>query len=273
MTRIMYDSTAVPDCPSDGDIYAGYVDGSWADYDDMVRLHPGKRYVRISVNAFGPAADVLDIENGDATPNQAPGWVNRQHSNNVPLPACYCNRGNEDEVAAALEAAHVPTDAAALIVATLDGTETGPVTVRGYRVVACQNRGTAQTGGHYDASVVYADDWMPTTAAPLPQFQPQTVGDLDMATVKQQAITIGINQNGEGFADVAVPFAKVIGLFHNGTDPEVDGFVRPGEVHAQMRGDADDPANTPGTMITLSRCIPAGQEHGGSEVVWLTWLE
>jgi hypothetical protein len=273
MTRTMYDSTTAGDCPSDGDLYAGYVDGVFADFGDMVRLHPGKRYVRISVSAFGGPADMLDVENEDATPEQAPGWVNRMRASDVLLPAIYCNRGNEDEVAAALEGAHIPTTAVVLVVATLDGTETGPVTVRGYRVVACQNRGPAQTGGHYDASVVYADDWMPTTAAPLPQFQPQTVGDLDMATVKQQAITIGINQNGEGFADVAVPFANVISLIHNGTDPQVDGFIRPGEVHAQMREDADDPANTPGIMITLSRCIPAGQEHGGSEVVWLEWLE
>lgn len=273
MTRTMYDSTTAGDCPADGDLYAGYTAGEWADYGDMVRLFPGKQHVRIDVSAFGGPADVLDVETGDATPDQAPGWVNRQHANGVPLPAVYCNRGNEDAVAAALQAAGVPTTAAVLWLATGGDAYTGPWEVRGYRIVAVQDRTSVQTGGHYDASTVYADDWMPTTAAPLPQFQPQIVGDIDMATVKQQAITIGVNENGEGFADVAVPFLKMISVVHNGTDPRVDGFIRPGEVHAQPRNDADDPAGVSGICITLGKCIPAGQPHHADETVWLTWLE
>jgi len=273
MPRTMYDSTTAGDCPADGDIYAGYVDGEWPDYGDMVQRFPGKRHARVSVNAFGPAADVLDVENGDATPDQAPGWVNRQRPANTTLPAVYCNRGNEDAVAAALQAAGISTAVVVLWLATGGDAYDGPWEVRGYRIVAVQDRTSAQTGGHYDVSTVYADDWLPSAAASLPQFAPQDMGDIDMATLKKQAITIGVNEQGWGYADVAVPFAGFVSATHNGSDPETDGFIRPGRVHVQMREDKDDPKGVPGIMITLEGCIPAGQPHHSDEVVWLVYTE
>jgi hypothetical protein len=161
----MYDSTTAGDCPADGDLYAGYVDGEWADYAAMVEAFPGKVHVRIAVNAFGPVADVLDVESGDATPQQCAGWRGRMRAASKPLSTYYCNRSNADAVAANLQAAGVSTDEAALWLATGGDPYDGPWEVRGYRIVAVQDRTSEQTGGHYDASTVYDDHWPATAPA------------------------------------------------------------------------------------------------------------
>src|ERR1051326_834381 len=177
MSRTMYDSTTAGDCPDDGDLYAGYIDGHYNDYGAMVEAFPGKEHVRISVNAFGPDADVLDVENGDATPEQAPGWVSRQHAAGVAVPTVYCNRGNEGAIDQALHDAGIATDRVAFWLATLDGEEVTGTTAHGYAIVACQIEGQAMTGKHYDRSIVYDDGWpghFASPPAPAPSGSPDT---------------------------------------------------------------------------------------------------
>lgn len=165
--RTMYDSTTAGDCPADGDLYAGYINGEYADYGAMAQAFPDKTHVRISVDAWHGPADVLDVENGDATPDQAPGWVNKQRGMGVAFPLCYCNRGNEGAVTAALRGAGLTGAECGLWVATLDGSVVGPGDVDGFPIVACQYQGQAQTGGHYDRSVVFSSTW-PGAAEQLP---------------------------------------------------------------------------------------------------------
>lgn len=257
MTRTMYDSTTAGDCPRDGDLYAGYIDGRYADYGAMVQDFPDRGHVRISVDASGSAADVLDVENGDATPAQAPGWVGRQRALGTARPTLYCNRGNEGAVDQALHDAGVAAGDAAFWIATLDGTMVSGATAHGYPIVACQSEGSAQTGGHYDRSVVFDAAW-PGAAAPAPQPPTDMPVPGEDDTVTKTPVTIPTNANGEGFAQTGIPFDTVVALFHNGSDPETDGHLFPGEVHGQMHASGH-------LLVTIGRARPEV-----AEIVWVT---
>lgn len=128
---------------------------------------PGIPHCSIDTTGNDPAADVLDIETGAATVAQAPDWA-KQH-NAVPgaYPAIlYCNRDNMPALTAAMAAAGLQlAHHYFLFVATLDGTKTLPGMTGVWGV---QYAGSAQTGGHYDESLIYIDAWEPTAPTPVP---------------------------------------------------------------------------------------------------------
>jgi hypothetical protein len=169
MTRIMRDSTTAADIPIPGcQLVAGYTNGQFAwTPEDWARFGTMPK-VRIDVNGSNPgAASVLDVEQGDATPPEAAAWVkNRRVLFPGTAPTIYCNRTTAVLVEAAMQLAglHLAT-MYTLWIATLDGTRTLP-DMRG--VVAIQYAGTAQTGGHYDQSIVYDDTWHPAAPPALP---------------------------------------------------------------------------------------------------------
>lgn len=70
----MFDSVNVNNIPKDAKWVAGYVNGIWPTYHDLVKSHPNAQHVSITINA-SEVADVLDVEKGDATPSQAPVWA------------------------------------------------------------------------------------------------------------------------------------------------------------------------------------------------------
>jgi hypothetical protein len=74
----MFDSINVADIPSTGmDAVAGYVGGNWPTYAALVKRFPHLPALSIAVNA-SQDAQCLDVENGDATPADVPGWLDRQ---------------------------------------------------------------------------------------------------------------------------------------------------------------------------------------------------
>lgn len=87
--RVMYDSVSVGDIPADARAVAGYVDGNWPTFKQLRRFHAN----RLSI-AVHPDADAacLDIENGDATPADAPAWVHRQIARGQNRPVIYASR-------------------------------------------------------------------------------------------------------------------------------------------------------------------------------------
>lgn len=114
--------------------------------------------VMIDVAATNPSADVLDIENGDATPASAPAWVQAHNALGGGFPAIlYVNRANITAVANALTAAglQVVRDYRWWI-STLDST-TAVADMTG--VVAVQAWNSAMMGANIDLSVVYDDTW------------------------------------------------------------------------------------------------------------------
>lgn len=91
MALTMFDSISVSQLPAGtGYCYAGYVNGNWPTYRQVVASFPGHHVLSIAVNS-GADADCLDVENGDASPGQAAGWFARQLARGVTRPCIYAS--------------------------------------------------------------------------------------------------------------------------------------------------------------------------------------
>lgn len=109
--RTMYDAVTPSNIPADAQMVAGYVDGRYAwSAADWARF-PGAVRVRIAVFPWTNDGHVLDVERGDATPAQAPGWVQRRRAAGVD-PTVYCGLASAGyswaDVRAAFQAQGVP---------------------------------------------------------------------------------------------------------------------------------------------------------------------
>lgn len=103
----MYDSVDVSQIPAAALACGGYRDGRWPTFQALSERFPHARLLSIAVSA-STDADCLDIEQGDATPAQAPGWVKRQHARGIPRPCLYANASTMPAVLAALKAEGIP---------------------------------------------------------------------------------------------------------------------------------------------------------------------
>lgn len=102
----MYDSIQVSQIPPDATAAAGYVNGNWPTYEALKAKFPHAHLLSIAVNASADA-DVLDVEQGDATPPQAPGWIKRQFARQACRPVIYANASTMPAVVQALTAAGI----------------------------------------------------------------------------------------------------------------------------------------------------------------------
>lgn len=147
MTRLMYDAVTPTNIPANAEMVAGYVDGRFAwSAADWVRF-PNAVHVPIAVFPTTNNGVVLDVEQGDATPQQAPGWVLMRRAAGVD-PTVYCSEVAWPAVRAAFTAAGVAQPH--YWVAAYPGE--GAVVPAG--AVAHQYQDT----GRYDLSIV-ADFW------------------------------------------------------------------------------------------------------------------
>lgn len=73
----MYDSVTISEIPANAAAVAGYVGGQWPTYPTLEKKFPNALKVSIAIN-ITETADVLDVETGDVTNADAPGWVKRQ---------------------------------------------------------------------------------------------------------------------------------------------------------------------------------------------------
>jgi hypothetical protein len=190
MTRLMRDSTTLADDPVAGTgIVGAYANGSYATNAGALtaRFGPAMPVAWIDVNGSDVYADVLDVETGDATPAGAVVWVKAKLlTKPVYPPVVYCNRATLTPLFNAMGAAglHVGTHFR-LWIATLDGTRTVPDMTG---VTAVQYAGEAQTGHHYDESIVYDAAWK-AAPAPAPKPAPVPVPVLDAVLVQLPAGT------------------------------------------------------------------------------------
>lgn len=90
MTYVMYDSVDPSQIPASAPAVAGYVGGAWPDYSAEVRRWPHAHHLSIAVNA-SEDAECLDVENGDATPDEVPAWFDRQERRGVHRPCLYAS--------------------------------------------------------------------------------------------------------------------------------------------------------------------------------------
>jgi len=169
VTRRMFDGIIPDEVPAGADLYAGYDDGDWSDAAELAKKFPGKIVVRVTVSAGDNAGNVLDVENGDATPAQSVGWVQRRRASGA-VPSVYCSVSTWPAVRSAFQSQHVAEPY--YWVADYSLGDNPPIPSG---AIALQY---TDTGG-YDISVV-ADYWpgidpAPTAPPPKPTIQEGTM--------------------------------------------------------------------------------------------------
>ncbi|WP_051943884.1 glycoside hydrolase family 25 domain-containing protein [Streptacidiphilus rugosus] len=106
MTRTMYDAVTTLNVPAGATLVAGYGDGYYQNIDEFRARFPRATIVEIAVSSHHNLGVVLDVETGDATPAEAPGWVTMRRAAGVD-PTVYCNSSTWPAVRAAFRAAAV----------------------------------------------------------------------------------------------------------------------------------------------------------------------
>lgn len=156
--RIMFDGIIPGEVPPGAQLYAAYLDGRWADFTALAAKFPGAVHVSIAVSASHDEGQVLDVENGDATPAESVGWVRLRRAAGAD-PTVYCSMDNWPNVRAAHRTAGVPEPHYWIADYSLGSS---PVLPAG--AVALQY---ADRGG-YDESIV-ADYWPGVDPVPAPK--------------------------------------------------------------------------------------------------------
>jgi peptidoglycan hydrolase-like protein with peptidoglycan-binding domain len=96
----MFDAIDLSQFPAGPVAVAGYIDGRWQTAAALAARFPNARHLSIAVSAADDAG-CLDVENGDATPADVPGWYERQRAKGAERPCLYAN-------ASTMEAGIVP---------------------------------------------------------------------------------------------------------------------------------------------------------------------
>lgn len=156
MPRLMCDSTDINDIPQWADLIGTYCTGSYAVPFETVRAKfPRQALVRINTNADPAHGNCLDVESGDAGPDQAPAWYDARLKAGIKYLAIYCNRSNLAAVAKAMGSRDCH-----YWLSTLDGSL--PVIYDTIKLDAVQAFGQKMLAGrHMDLSVVWSADWHP----------------------------------------------------------------------------------------------------------------
>lgn len=102
----MFDAVTIANIPKDAYAVAGYVNGRWPTYPQLVKDFPTAKHLSIAVTAEADA-DCLDVEPGDATAAQAPAWFRRQKARGVALPVFYTSLSNAKTLVGVLAAAGI----------------------------------------------------------------------------------------------------------------------------------------------------------------------
>jgi hypothetical protein len=167
----MYDDVRADLIPADALYVAYYVNGRYANGTAIRKRLPHARLLSIAVTA-GADAECLDIETGDARPDQAPAWVKRQLARGVDRPVCYANRSTMPAVISALRKAGIRRNQVRLWVA--DYTFRSHFPVLRWGLLPTQADGCQWTDRSHGRSLdqsVLRDDFFgarPKPAAPKP---------------------------------------------------------------------------------------------------------
>lgn len=116
--KTMFDDVVLDLVPADAEAVAGYTGGAWPTFGELDEHFPKARRLSIAISA-SEDADCLDVEPGDASPADAPGWVRRQlerrHHDpsfyNQDKPTVYGSASQGDEIRAVLDGAGIARSA------------------------------------------------------------------------------------------------------------------------------------------------------------------
>lgn len=145
---MLYDSTASADIPSSAEAVAGYANGQFAwsraDWDRWSHVPT------LSIDVLNEGVgNVLDVEQGDATPADAPAWLAGARKRGIALPTIYCNLATFSSVISEFLRQGVPQGAYWIADWTGGAHQVSPP------ASAVQFADPASSGGHYDTSVVF----------------------------------------------------------------------------------------------------------------------
>jgi hypothetical protein len=150
--KTFWDSTKIYDIPIGVDGVFYYIDGIYAVSGAEVRARfPDAVLVPIAVFANTNAGLVLDIETGDALPEEAPGWVRMRMAAGIARPVLYVNRSNWDIVR--LYCTGLPVDYWLADPTCVEHLVPGTIATQWFWSSRCG-------GGHFDKSLV-AENWLP----------------------------------------------------------------------------------------------------------------
>lgn len=184
MTAEMFDSIDPRQIPAGQDA-AGYVDGRWPTF---TALH-GPSNLSIAVFAADDA-DTLDVEAGDATNSQAPGWVKRELGLGHWRPCVYTSASNVRALLAALAAAGISRSQIRLWTAhyTYRPHLCGPACGLPAGVTADATQWTDRSGGRNLDESTIADDFF---SVPTPEVA--------MAQLARPIIAIVMRPQNDGY--------------------------------------------------------------------------
>lgn len=184
MTRRMFDGITPSAVPGGAAAYAGYVNGKWQSFEPLKAQYPGALHVSIAVNVSADAR-VLDVETGDATPEQAPGWATRQRQGGNPYPVIYMNESTWPAVRQAFADQKVEPPLYWVAAYVSDPSHVPPIPVG---AIAIQY----YDFGGYDASSI-ADYWPgldPAPATPTPPAQLEEDEDMKASAMAQNGVAM-----------------------------------------------------------------------------------
>jgi acylpyruvate hydrolase len=181
-------ATSFPDAA----MVAGYVNGNYAWAQADWDLFPHANHVTISITASANAGDVLDVEPGNATPEQTAGWIEQRKASGYYRPTIYCNLGTIPAVRQGTGAYILGVDYD-IWVADWTGSP-HEVTAPGTPVATCSATQYESTTG-YDASVVYDEGW-PHRTAPATKPPAEPTG-IEVTAVTATSVTLAWNSDAD----------------------------------------------------------------------------
>ena len=167
----MFDSVDLSQIPANPQAVAAYTDGEFANAAEASRRFPNAHLLTIAVSAAHDAM-ALDIETGDARPEDAPAWFARQKTRGVTRPCLYASAFVMDtEVLPALKTAGISPASVRIWTAHYTGVahRCSPTSCRELGVTADATQFTDQAlGRDLDESLLAADFF----GAPVPSSVP-----------------------------------------------------------------------------------------------------
>lgn len=175
----------------DAAMVAGYVNGDYAWTQADWDLFPHAVKVQITITASANTGDVLDVESGNATPDQTAGWIKQRKASGYYRPTIYCNLSTVPAVRVGT-GAYILGEDYDIWVADWTGSAHEVTAPGPGAAVACSATQYENTA-NYDVSAVYDDGWPHRTApvtTPKPTKPPAQPKGIKATEVTATSVTL-----------------------------------------------------------------------------------